>query len=100
MERVETGMFARSKAGHDKGKLYIILRTEGEYVYLTDGKLRPMANPKKKKIKHIQPMYRTPEGRDLTKITDVDVKRAIVLHEKEDYNFESEVEEHVKSGCN
>ena len=47
MERVEIGMFARSKAGHDKGKLYIILRTEGEYVYLTDGKLRPMANPKK-----------------------------------------------------
>ena len=37
MERVEIGMFARSKAGHDKGKLYIILRTEGEYVYLTDG---------------------------------------------------------------
>ena len=92
MERAEIGMFARSKAGHDKGKLYIILRTESEYVYLTDGKLRPMANPKKKKIKHIQPMYRTPEGRDLTKITDVDVKRAIVLHEKE--------EEHVKSGCN
>ena len=53
MERVETGMFARSKAGHDKGKLYIILRTESEYVYLTDGKLRPMANPKKKKIKHL-----------------------------------------------
>ena len=48
MERVEIGMFARSKAGHDKGKLYIILRTEGEYVYLTDGRLRPMSNPKKK----------------------------------------------------
>ena len=44
MERVETGMFARSKAGHDKGKLYIILRTESEYVYLTDGRLRPMSN--------------------------------------------------------
>lgn len=92
MERVEIGMFARSKAGHDKGKLYIILRTEGEYVYLTDGRLRPMSNPKKKKKRHIQPMYRTPEGRDLTKITDVDVKRAIRLHEKE--------EEDVKSRCN
>ena len=87
MERVEIGMFARSKAGHDKGKLYIILRTEGEYVYLTDGRLRPMSNPKKKKKKHIQPMYRTPEGRDLT-----NVKRAIRLHEKE--------EEDVKSRCN
>lgn len=85
-------MFARSKAGHDKGKLYIIWKTEGEYVYLTDGRLRPMEKPKKKKLKHIQPIYRTPEGRELTKMTDVDVKRAIALHEKE--------EEHVKSGCN
>ena len=31
---------SRSKAGHDKDKLYIILKTEGGYVYLTDGELR------------------------------------------------------------
>ena len=35
-------MFARSKAGHDKDKLYIILKMEGGYVYLTDGELRPL----------------------------------------------------------
>ena len=32
MEGLKQGMFARSKAGHDKDKLYIILKTEGEYV--------------------------------------------------------------------
>ena len=34
------GMFATSKAGHDKGKLYIIMEEEDEYVYLSYGLLR------------------------------------------------------------
>ncbi len=51
-----TGMFAVSKAGHDKGRMYIILKEEGEYVYLADGKLRTVENPKKKKKKHVQPV--------------------------------------------
>ena len=51
-----TGMFAVSKAGHDKGRMYIIMKEEGEYVYLADGKTRTIENPKKKKKKHIQPV--------------------------------------------
>lgn len=51
-----TGMFAVSKAGHDKGRMYIILKEDGEYVYLADGKLRTVENPKKKKKKHVQPV--------------------------------------------
>ena len=62
MERVETGMFARSKAGHDKGKLYIILRTESEYVYLTDGRLRPMSNPKKRRKNIFSPCTGHPKA--------------------------------------
>lgn len=49
-----TGMFAVSKAGHDKGKLYIIIKEENEYVYLADGRQKPLEAPKKKKKKHIQ----------------------------------------------
>lgn len=85
-------MFARSKAGHDKGKLYIIMKTEGEYVYLTDGRLRPLARPKRKKWKHIQPVYRRPEDWEPEHISDDKVKRAIRLQEREDEN--------VKSRCN
>ena len=48
-----TGMFAISKAGHDKGKLYIIIKEDEEYVYLADGRLKPTDSPKKKKKKHI-----------------------------------------------
>ena len=49
-----TGMFATSKAGHDKGNVYFIIREDQEYVYLVDGKLRTLDNPKKKNKKHIQ----------------------------------------------
>lgn len=48
------GMFATSKAGHDKDTVYIIVKEEQEYVYLSDGRLRPVENPKKKNRKHIQ----------------------------------------------
>lgn len=56
MREMIAGMFAISKAGHDKGRMYFILKEEGEYVYLADGKLRTVENPKKKKRKHIQPV--------------------------------------------
>ncbi len=49
-----TGMFAISKAGHDKGQMYVIVREEGEFAYLADGKARTADNPKKKKKKHLQ----------------------------------------------
>ena len=48
------GKFATSKAGHDKGQLYIITAVEGEYVFLSDGRLKPVEKPKKKRSKHIQ----------------------------------------------
>ena len=48
------GMFAASRAGHDKDRVYVIVREAGEYVYVSDGRLRPVENPKKKNKKHIQ----------------------------------------------
>ena len=77
MERTEAGMFARSKAGHDKGRLYLIEKTEGEYVYLVDGARRTLAKPKKKKQKHIQVICRIWENWEPETINDDDIKRAI-----------------------
>ena len=51
-----TGQFATSKAGHDKGVLYIVVAEEGDFVYLSDGRLRKPDRPKKKRRKHIQPI--------------------------------------------
>ena len=54
-ERVNMiGMFAISKAGHDKNRMYLIMKEEGDFVYLADGKIRKTENPKKKKKKHLQ----------------------------------------------
>ena len=48
------GLLAMSKAGHDKGALYVIIREEGEYVYVADGRIRTSDRPKKKNRKHVQ----------------------------------------------
>ncbi len=57
MRELEKGMFARSLAGHDKGKLYIVLAVEEKRVVLTDGKYRPLEKPKSKNPAHIQPDF-------------------------------------------
>lgn len=54
MEKCEIGMLAKSKAGHDKEHTYVIYNADETYVYLVDGILRRIDNPKKKKWKHIQ----------------------------------------------
>ena len=51
---VLVGSVVRSLAGHDKGDYFIVLRIDGDYAYLADGKLRKTESPKKKKLKHIQ----------------------------------------------
>ncbi|HHW93427.1 MAG TPA: hypothetical protein GX734_02910 [Clostridiaceae bacterium] len=49
------GMVVRSRAGHDRGRLYIVVRVESEdYLLLTDGKKRALANAKRKNTKHVQ----------------------------------------------
>ena len=57
MKELRTGMTAVSLAGHDAGKRYMLIKAEGEYVYLVDGKIRTIENQKKKKVKHIQIAY-------------------------------------------
>ena len=49
MDKYEVGMLARSKAGHDKGHVYVIMKEEDAYVYLVDGECKPIDKPKKKK---------------------------------------------------
>ena len=40
MEGYGVGMMARSLAGHDKGKVYMVLDVKEPFVYLVDGKIR------------------------------------------------------------
>ena len=44
-------LLAVSKAGHDKGKIYLAFPGEEGYCLLCDGKTRTLENPKKEKGK-------------------------------------------------
>ena len=50
---IERGSLVYSIAGRDKGSLFLVLKREGEFIYLADGDQRKLENPKKKKIKHV-----------------------------------------------
>ena len=43
----------RSDAGRDKGKLFVVMAVQGEYLLLADGKSRKVESPKRKKRKHV-----------------------------------------------
>ena len=48
MKPIVKGMFARSLAGHDKGKLYVISDVQEPYVFLVDGKSVPPTGRKRR----------------------------------------------------
>ena len=82
MATCKIGEFAKSKAGHDKEEIFIIINKEEEYVYLVDGKSRILDKPKKKKIKHIQVINQIDEELQQKLETnlilrDEEIKRAI-----------------------
>lgn len=92
MVEYKKGYFARSIAGHDKGKLYIIIEGTEEtghdtFVFLCDGDLKPVDYPKKKKVKHIQ-VIKTKDPAIESKILagqeirNEDIKRAIKAYAK------------------
>ncbi len=77
--------FARSKAGHDKGKHYVVVYEEPEYLYLADGISRTAEAPKKKNRKHAQIINRIP-AQILEVFTswdppsDTEIRRALKLY--------------------
>ena len=73
MKPIVKGMFARSLAGHDKGKLYVISDVQEPYVFLVDGKIRTANRPKKKKkLIHVQPDYEMTDA-----VRDEDIRKAL-----------------------
>ena len=50
---IQKSHIVRSEAGRDKGKLFLVLAEEGEYLLLADGKGRKLESPKRKKRRHV-----------------------------------------------
>ena len=51
---MQLGNVVKSIAGHDEGKYYIVIKTDGDFAYLVDGKCKTIEKPKKKKLKHLK----------------------------------------------
>ena len=47
------GEIVRSLNGHDEGRLYFVIKAEGEFLYLVNGKHKKVEAPKKKRRKHV-----------------------------------------------
>ena len=56
-----------STAGRDKGALFYVIGEEAQYLFLANGKDRPLDRHKRKKRKHVQKVLR-PETRVADKI--------------------------------
>ena len=48
------GTVVISCAGHDKGRLYVLIEEKDGFLYLSDGKRKTLKKPKKKKLKHVK----------------------------------------------
>jgi len=79
---VSIGSLVISKNGRDKDKYFLVVKIEDDYVYLCDGDMRKVDNPKKKKQKHIQATKYFSEDmakkiHENVKLTNRDIKDSI-----------------------
>ncbi len=81
MDRYKAGMLVRSKAGHDTGRVYVIIDVDDAYVYLADGRIRTLDKLKKKKKKHVQLICREYA---VEEATDVSIRHLLKEQRKEE----------------
>ena len=80
----EPGRVVQSVQGRDKGHFFLVMEADGDAVTIADGNRHKLANPKKKKTKHLRakPVLLDlkalrPEGGALQ---DSDLRRALEEH--------------------
>lgn len=77
------GEYVVSKAGRDKDKIFIVTSIVDDlYVTVADGDLRRVENPKKKKLKHLNPINKISDEiadklNNNKKVTNLSVRREI-----------------------
>ena len=76
------GTIVLSIAGRDKGYYFIVTTVQDNFVYIVDGDIHKIENPKYKKIKHIEVVGKCEESLikrliNNNKVTNQDIKRAL-----------------------
>lgn len=73
---ITQGTVVVSAAGHDKGGIFAVIGfTLGEYALIADGKVRKLEKPKKKKLKHLEPIGVLEQGNPVQ--TNRQLKKAL-----------------------
>lgn len=86
------GKIVFSKAGRDKDKFFIILGVlNNEYVYISDGLLRSVDKPKKKKVKHLAFTNGIAEDIKNLLISNEKVSNAVIRKILQSYDNDKEV---------
>ena len=52
MRDISVSDIVESLAGHDRGEIFAVVATDGEFLYLANGKQRKLQKPKRKKVIH------------------------------------------------
>lgn len=76
------GQLVRSKAGRDKGQYYLVLAdSEDGFVWLADGRKRQCDQPKRKNVRHLQPIRKVAadllDREDGRSVTNEEIRAAI-----------------------
>ena len=81
MECNSAAALARSRAGRDKGTLYLVLERTERTVLLTDGRRKKLAGPKRKNRKHVEflpdSVLEAVSGKLQGTMTDAGIRRAL-----------------------
>lgn len=82
---IALGQIVVSKAGRDAGKRFLVAKVVDEqFVQITDGDLRRVEKPKRKKIKHLEPTGEVAETikeklESNARITNPEVRKALAV---------------------
>jgi len=83
MDKIDKGNVVLSVAGHDKGRHFLVLESNGDLLTLVDGEIRRVEKPKIKKVKHVKLVY-TNEGtriydkvRNGRRLENAEIRKAI-----------------------
>lgn len=81
MKTINKGDIVESLAGHDKGNILLVMSVseDQKYVFLSDGRLRTVKKPKRKKIKHCKKISIEPVKDQIGSLTDAEVRKIIKL---------------------
>lgn len=85
--KITAGTVVISRAGHDSGRAMLVVKVDGGFVFVADGKERKLEKPKKKNLKHVGATHKSI---DLEGLTDKRLRRTLSEFGQDSALWESE----------